>query len=284
MIHANTALAQRIERAECQLVLDMAQSVARRSQDGEVLIARLGGGAAIFAGPNSPLNKWIGLGFDGALDEVRVAELEAEFARRSCAARVELSAFADPSITPMLSRSGFRLVGHENVLALELDSARVAQLQREQHADTGDIVVTVVDHLESRIWLDVVISGFLHPDGSAATPPTESFEREALERAFTDSIEVSGFDLHLARRGGVVAGGGGVRRFEGIAQLCGASTLPVHRRHGVQTALLRARLLAAAAAGCEFAIVTTELESLSQRNAQAHGFKLLYPRTILVRQ
>ena len=207
MLHPHLALARRIERAECRLVVDMAQSVAQRSLSGEVLIAHLGEGAAIFAGANSPLNKWIGLGFDGALDEVRVAELEAEFALRKAAARVELATFADASLAPMLSRRGFVLVGHENVLGLELDGNCVARLQNELRDTPRDISVTKIDHAESRIWLDAVITGFLHPDGSAATPPTESFAREALEQAFSDSIDVPDFDLHLARRGGVVAGG-----------------------------------------------------------------------------
>jgi GNAT superfamily N-acetyltransferase len=283
MLQANEALARRIERAETRLVVDMAESVARRSPQTDVLIAHLGGGAAVFAGPNSPLNKWVGLGFDEALDEARAAELEAEFARRKAAVRVELSAFADPAIAPLLAKRGYQSVGREDVLALELDASRISQLLRAQGAASGGIAVTTIDRGESRNWLDVVITGFLHPDGSAETAPTESFEREALEQAFSDSIEVQGFELHLASRGGAVAGGGGMRRFDGVAQLCGASTLPEHRGRGVQTALLRARLLAAARAGCDLALVTTEPGSRSQRNAEARGFQKVYSRAILVR-
>ncbi|MEO6709320.1 MAG: GNAT family N-acetyltransferase [Planctomycetota bacterium] len=282
MLQANMALARRIERAECRLVVDMARSVARRRGQDEVLIAELAGGAAVYAGPGSPLNKWIGLGFGAPLDESRLAELELDFARRDTAPRVELSAFADPSIAPMLERHGFRLVGHENVLALELDGPLVERVRGEQREIGDDISITRVAPEASRLWLDIVITGFMHPDGSSATPATETFEREALERAFADTIEVQDFDMHLAQRAGVAAGGGGLRRFEGVAQLCGASTLPAHRRHGVQTALLCARLLAAAQSGCDLAIVTTEPDSKSQRNVEARGFKPLYARSILV--
>jgi len=277
------ALARRIERAECRLVVDMAKSVARRCGQTDVLISELAGGAAVFAGPGSPLNKWVGLGFGAPLEESRVAELEVEFARRDTAPRVELSAFADPSIAAMLTRRGFQLVGHENVLALELDAPLVDRVRSEQREIDGDISISKVAPEASRAWLDIVITGFLHPDGSAATPATETFEREALERAFADTIEVKDFDMHLAQAGGVAAGGGGLRRLEGLAQLCGASTLPAHRPRGVQTALLRARLLAAAQSGCDLAIVTTEPDSKSQRNVEARGFKLLYERSILVR-
>jgi GNAT superfamily N-acetyltransferase len=81
----------------------------------------------------------------------------------------------------------------------------------------------------------------------------------------------------------VPAGGASLRLFEGIAQLCGAATLPEHRRHGVQSALLAARLEAAVRAGCDVAVVTTTPGSKSQENVQGQGFDLLYTRAILVR-
>ncbi|MEJ2340034.1 MAG: hypothetical protein P8Y15_14260 [Gemmatimonadales bacterium] len=70
----------------------------------------------------------------------------------------------------------------------------------------------------------------------------------------------------------------------GIAQLCGAATLPEHRRRGVQTALLARRLADAAHAGCDVAVVTTQPGSKSQENVQRRGFELLYTRAILVRE
>ena len=75
-----------------------------------------------------------------------------------------------------------------------------------------------------------------------------------------------------------------MRLCEGIAQLCGAATLPEHRRHGVQSALLRGRLEIAGRAGCDVAVVTTQPGSKSQENVQKQGFELLYTRAILVRQ
>ena len=70
---------------------------------------------------------------------------------------------------------------------------------------------------------------------------------------------------------------------DGLAQLSGASTLPAHRRRGVQSALLRARLLDAADSGCDLAVVTTEPASKSQQNVQRAGFALLYARAVLIR-
>jgi GNAT superfamily N-acetyltransferase len=81
----------------------------------------------------------------------------------------------------------------------------------------------------------------------------------------------------------VVAGGGAVRISDGLVQLAGAATLPSHRRRGVQSALLRARLLDAARQGCDLAVVTTEPASKSQENVQRAGFALLYARAVLIR-
>jgi hypothetical protein len=70
---------------------------------------------------------------------------------------------------------------------------------------------------------------------------------------------------------------------EGVAQFIGTATAPAHRRRGVQTALLSARLADAAAAGCDFAVITTQPGSKSQQNAQRRGFDLLYTRAVLCR-
>jgi ribosomal protein S18 acetylase RimI-like enzyme len=75
-----------------------------------------------------------------------------------------------------------------------------------------------------------------------------------------------------------------VRIYEGVAQLAGAATLPAHRRHGVQTALLRHRLVDAARRGCDVAVVTTQPGSKSTENVQRFGFAVLYVRAILLKQ
>jgi GNAT superfamily N-acetyltransferase len=88
---------------------------------------------------------------------------------------------------------------------------------------------------------------------------------------------------YAALRGGIIAGGASFRPAEGIAQFTGAATAPAHRRRGIQTALLSARLADAAAAGCDIAVVTTQPGSRSQQNVQRQGFDLLYTRAVLVK-
>ena len=88
---------------------------------------------------------------------------------------------------------------------------------------------------------------------------------------------------YAAVRDGVIAGGASLRLADGIAQFAGAATAPAHRRRGIQTALLTARLADATAAGCDVAVITTQPASKSQQNAQRQGFDLLYTRAVLVK-
>jgi GNAT superfamily N-acetyltransferase len=69
-----------------------------------------------------------------------------------------------------------------------------------------------------------------------------------------------------------------------VAVLGGAATLPDHRGRGGQSALMSARIAAAAAAGCEWFSTETGAESDDDPNPSLHnmrrlGFVELYERT-----
>jgi GNAT superfamily N-acetyltransferase len=126
-----------------------------------------------------------------------------------------------------------------------------------------------------------VADGFAHPD-EQGVPSHEEFPHDVIERAERDLASAGGV-RYVALRDGVIAGGASLRFAEGVAQMTGAATAPAHRRRGVQTALLSARLADAAAAGCDIAVVTTQPGSKSQQNVQRRGFELLYTRAVLVK-
>jgi GNAT superfamily N-acetyltransferase len=282
MLMASTTMAARIERAECGTVLDFASQAKTRGSD--VLIHHIGGGAAVFAGPGQPFNKAAGLGFAGAIEPDALAAMERAFDARGAEIRVELATLADPSVARLLTQRGYELVGYENVLGLALTPAIVEELAAAHAADRerGVLVAPAAPH-EMRLWIETVTDGFGHPDQFDGPPPTESFDRDTLIDVFTSSSAAPNMALYLARRDEVVAGGGAIRISDGVAQLSGASTLPSHRRRGVQSALLRARLLDASRQNCDLAVVTTEPASRSQQNVQRAGFSLLYARAVLIR-
>jgi len=68
-----------------------------------------------------------------------------------------------------------------------------------------------------------------------------------------------------------------------IFALFGAGTLPEFRGRGIQTALLRTRLLAAAEAGCEYAVIVTQGGTTSERNCVRLGFRTAYSKATLIR-
>jgi GNAT superfamily N-acetyltransferase len=282
MLMASRTMAARIERGECETVLAFA---ARAQAHGGVMIHEIGGTSAVFAGPGHPINKLAGLGF-AAIDEDALAAVERAYDDRQAELRVELATVADPAAGILLTRRGYELFGYENVLGLSLSSAAlVAELARATQADAaGGVLVSRIADEERRAWIETVADGFSHPDQFDGPPPTESFECDQIVDVFMATSGAAGIALYLARRDGAIAGGGSIRISNALAQLSGASTLPAHRRRGVQSALLRARLLDAAARGCDLAIVTTEPGSKSQENVQRAGFSLLYARAVLIRR
>jgi GNAT superfamily N-acetyltransferase len=135
---------------------------------------------------------------------------------------------------------------------------------------------------EFEAWLRVIVEASVHPD-TQGVPWHDEFPAVAIEAAQRDSA-AAGLTRYAAFRDGVLAGGAEFRAVEGIAQLAGAGTAPAHRRHGIQSAMLSARLSDARTAGCDVAVIVTQPGSKSHHNAQRRGFDLLYTRATLVRQ
>ena len=274
-LFCDTVLAERIERAEAQLIAEASEAARRRADAGGFVIP-IAGGVASFAEEDSPFNKVSGLGFGGTPGAAALDEIERAFAARGAPVQVELANLADPAIGALLTGRGYRLVSFENVLgrALTGEPERVT-LPGIEVRPSGD------DELET--WLDVVVDADVHPD-TQGLPSHEEFPREALAGAERDLATAAGVIRYAALRDGIIAGGASFRPAEGIAQFTGAATAPAHRRRGIQTALLSARLADAAAAGCDIAVVTTQPGSKSQQNVQRRGFDLLYTRAVLVKQ
>lgn len=272
---AGTELAGRIERAEGKILRAGAEAIARR-RGVEVLLRSLAGSVAAYTVPGSPLNKLAGLGFGGVPDEADLAALEDEYRARSATLQAEVSTLGDPAIGVLLTRRDYVLQGFENLLGCSLD----AGLELPEVAP--GLEVEELPPGEQPAWVDVVVTGFMTLDAQGVASH-ETYTREALEPVIADFSSMEGMRRYLVRRDGEIAGGGSVRFTDGVAHMCGAATLPAHRRHGVQTALLARRLADARAAGCDVAAITTQPGSKSMENAQARGFSLLYSRAVLVR-
>jgi GNAT superfamily N-acetyltransferase len=267
-------LAARIERAEAQLIAEATEATRRRRADGSGFVIPVAGGVATFAEEGSPYNKIAGLGFGGLPDAAALDEIERAFAGRGAVAQAEVASLADPTLVDMLTERGYHLAAFENVLGRELVTGF-------QPVDVSGIEVRRSGPDELDAWVELVTDAAVHPDTQGV--PMEDFPRDILERAERDSAAIDGIQRYVALRHDQLAGGASLRMAEGIAQLTGAGTVPAHRRNGVQTALLAARLADAAAEGCDVAVVTTQPGSKSQQNVQRRGFDLLYTRAVLLK-
>jgi ribosomal protein S18 acetylase RimI-like enzyme len=267
-LFCDVGLARRIEHAEARFVAACSDATRARRGGTDGFSRPLAGGIACFAEADSPFNKVAGLGFGAVPDAGSLDEVEAAFAELGAPVQVELSHLADSSLGAFFTERGYRLESYENVLGRRLG---------EPVAAAADVRLTRGDELER--WLSEIADASAVAD-TEGLPSHEDFPRETLVNALRD---MAGVRRYLAERDGEFAGGASFRVTDGIAQLTGAATVPAHRRRGVQTALLRARLAAATEAGCDVAVVTTQPGSKSQQNVQRQGFDLLYARAILVK-
>ncbi|MEV4316101.1 GNAT family N-acetyltransferase [Actinocrispum sp. NPDC049592] len=269
-LFCDVALAARIERAEVDLVRSGNEAARRRGATG--IAIPVAGGIASNAEDGSPLNKLAGLGFDGVPTKAELDEIERAFG--DLPVQAEISTLADPAVAAAFTGRGYQLVSFENVLGLSLDGGC------ERIAPPGITVRRTDEDFEA--WLDVLVDGFAHPDDQGV-PSHEEFPCEILANAVKD-LSGPGSSRYVALREGELVGAASCRMTEGVAQLNGAATAPAHRRRGVQTALLSARLADLAEAGADIAVIITQPGSKSQQNAQRRGFDLLYTRAILVKQ
>jgi GNAT superfamily N-acetyltransferase len=272
---ADSSLAARIDRAEMRLSMSLAETIDQRSPDARVLVSPIAGGHAVFAGARSPANKAIGVGFDATIDEPALDAIEQAWRDRGEPVRFELSTLADASLAPLLSARGYRLTGFENVSGRAVDADAVPP-----SLPAGVTIEDVPsdDYLE---WMNVTLDAFLEPDGSA--PNEDQYPRELLASIMADFVATPGFTRYLLRIHGAPAGEATLRLDDGVAQLCGAATLPAYRRRGIQSLLFNWRLAVARAAGCDLAVVTTQPGSKSQANAITQGFAVLYTRAVLIK-
>lgn len=266
-LFCDVGLAARIERANAEFVAACAAATRQRLGDGPGFTRRLAGGVATFAEPDSPFTKVAGLGFGGLPSPAELDEVEAAFAELGAPVQVELSQLAEAGAGAFFTERGYRLESYENVLGRRIGAVDFPAGVRACRDD------------ELETWLSAVAEASAVAD-EQGLPSHEEFPRELLVNALRD---MAGVRRYLAERDGEFAGGASFRVTGGIAQFSGAATLPSHRRRGVQTALLRARLAAAAEAGCDLAVVTTQPGSKSHQNVQRQGFDLLYARAILVK-
>ncbi|MGE3507668.1 MAG: GNAT family N-acetyltransferase, partial [Vicinamibacterales bacterium] len=122
MMFAAPQLAAEIDRAEGRLCAGIAQ-IAAADVSNRCAVVEVGGGVGVFAGPGSPTNKMIGVGFERLPRDQELEAVEALFAEREAPLQAEVATLANPLLHAQLTRRGYVPQGFENVLGRSLADA-----------------------------------------------------------------------------------------------------------------------------------------------------------------
>jgi GNAT superfamily N-acetyltransferase len=242
-------LSRRIDRAEAEFMLDWLRGIPG------VRIESFGGAWAP-VNPDEPeldfQNRVIGLSPEDA------GELDAIFAYyRDAGVRpwFELPPAHDfARLSGPLAAAGAFPIGFHTVLYGEPSRLEADPRVREIGPD------------EAELFADVLLRGHGVPD----EVPRSHIARWAENP--TSRLFVAEVDGVPAAAGALVLGD--------VANLANASTLPEFRGRGLQSALIRARIGAAAAAGSELVCAGASWASQSQRNLERAGLRIAYTKTV----
>jgi GNAT superfamily N-acetyltransferase len=253
MIHADTALARRIEAAEaanargCTAIHPLAASM------------EAAGGVVVFAGADSPLSRAAGMGLSGPVSGAELDCIEAFFRDRGARGAIDVCPLADPSLVERLGDRGYRVTGFDNVLVKRLAAGEIVLTPRVRRA--------LAD--ETDLWSYTVGRGFF-----------EHLELTSEEMDVGRAIcAMPGAMMYVATlESGENAGGAALAVYGGLAVLFADSTLAAHRRRGIHRELISARLNEALAMGCDLATASAMPGSTSQHNYERLGFEIVYTR------
>ena len=256
--------ARRLEMAE-MILPDCVEALRRYAPNERFAVENIAGGIAFFGGVDYPANQVVGMGLYGDIASSDMDRVEDFFRSRGVPSAVVLSPLAHESLRTLLGERGYRIAEFNSVLIRRL------QLQ-EPVLELDEFAIERVTPETLKPWMYAIARGFAQ-------------EVQVAENVFGGFASLPGTLAFAAVVGDRVAGGGGGRIIPEarIAALFGATTLPEFRRRGVQSALIARRLHEAAKAGCEYAVVSTNPGSGSQRNMERRGFRLAYTKTVMMR-
>jgi ribosomal protein S18 acetylase RimI-like enzyme len=127
----------------------------------------------------------------------------------------------------------------------------------------GNVAVTPVTHDDAVVFAQTLLHGHV-----------ETFYAHEAE-GLASMVGGDGLHCYLARVDGEPAAAAILSVDDGLAYLANASTLPAFRGRGCHSALLAARLRAAAQLDCEMSMALADVASSSHRNMERAGLQTL---------
>jgi GNAT superfamily N-acetyltransferase len=266
MKFVDQSLASRLEGAQAGRMRQYILTQARLHPDRGCVAQKLAGGYLLYAGEGSPLNRAVGLGMDSPVSSADLVAVEAFYRSRNALPRVDLCPHAPPSLLEGLQEAGYTIERFSNISFCPLP-AETASIET-----SPAVRITLALPEQADLWLRTAAQGF----EGVAEPSA------GLLDLLAPNFYAEGAYPFFAWLGDQPAGGGGMYLHNGIAEFGGASTRVEYRNQGVQTALLKHRLEAAAEAGCDLALIVATPGTASQGNAERLGFRLAYTKAVMV--
>lgn len=227
------------------------------------------GGHMIFAGVGSPIGRATGAGFEQPFTAEDLDRVEEFYRSHHAPSQVDLTPLHDASVFEMFKERGYGIAELNNVLFRRLD--------RDEEFAPAPAGVEIRRGLrEEANVLSSIVEGAFFPEGAP----------EAFTGLVTPLYQMEGALTFAATIDGkmVACGAGLVIPEHRVFALCGAGTQAEYRGRGLQTALLRARMSAAAESGSEYAVVVTQGGSTSQRNCERLGFRVAYSKVTVIKE
>jgi ribosomal protein S18 acetylase RimI-like enzyme len=269
MHFVDKAFARRLESCEEMPQVFYARTFQKSRPEIGAAEEEVCGGHMVFAGLGSPIGRATGVGLDRPFTAADLDRVEEFYRAHHAPSQVDVCSLHEPAVFELLKERGYAMAELNNVLYRKLDA------QEEFPAPPAGFEIRRSSPEEANAAGAIVESAFF-PDGAP----------EAFQGLIAPFYQMDGALAFVASIEGklVACGTGLVIPQHKVFALCGAGTLADFRGRGLQTALLRARMTAAAEAGCEFAVVVTNGGTTSQRNAERLGFRVAYSKATVIRQ
>lgn len=226
------------------------------------------GGHMVFAGLGSPIGRLTGGGLDQPFTAEILDQVEQFYRAHRAPSQVDLTPLHEPAVFEMFKERGYAIAELNNVLYRKLEL-------REEFPSPAGCEIRRSHPEEADLTGKIVESAFF-PDGAPEAFQGLIAPLYQMENALAFVATIEGKS--------VACGTGIVIPEHRVFALCGAGTLADYRGRGLQTALLRARMAAAAEAGCEYAVVVTQGGTTSQRNAERLGFHVAYSKVTVIKK
>jgi len=268
MQFVDKAMARRLEACEEMPQVFYAREFQKTRPAMGAAEEEICGGHMVFAGLGSPIGRATGAGLDRAFTAEDLDRVEHFYGAHQAPAQVDLCPLHDAGVFEMFKERGYGIAELNNVLYRRLD--------RDEELAGAPAGCEIRRGLrEEAEAASAIVEGAFFPDGAP----------EAFRGLLTPFYRMEGAVTFVARVEGKMAacGAGLVIPQHRIFAVCGAGTSAAFRRRGLQTALLRARLAAAAEAGCEYAVVVTQGGAASQRNCERVGFRVAYSKVTVIK-